>query len=94
MSAKAVDGRKDSLSIFGSDCVRSLYNYTTEWRVDLGAVISIHHIFIQYATDNLPWGIVSNIKKKCFKIVQYILLFRCASLNVNMIDRPHVLCTS
>nr|XP_022289935.1 platelet endothelial aggregation receptor 1-like [Crassostrea virginica] len=54
-SAKAVDGRKDSLSIFGSDCVRSQYNYTAEWRVDLEAVVSIHHIFIQYATNNLPW---------------------------------------
>ena len=55
-AARAVDGRKDSLSIFGSDCVTSQYNYTAEWRVDLEAVVSIHHIFIQYATNNLPWG--------------------------------------
>nr|XP_022290289.1 uncharacterized protein LOC111101928 [Crassostrea virginica] len=54
-AARAVDGRKDSLSIFGSDCVTSQYNYTAEWRVDLEAVVSIHHIFIQYATNNLPW---------------------------------------
>nr|XP_022288792.1 multiple epidermal growth factor-like domains protein 11 isoform X2 [Crassostrea virginica] len=54
-AARAVDGRKDSLSIFGSDCVLSRYTYTAEWRVDLQAVVSIHHIFIQYATNNLPW---------------------------------------
>ena len=55
-AGRAVDGRKDSLSIFGSDCVTSQHNYTAEWRVDLGAVVSIHHIFIQCATNNKPWG--------------------------------------
>ena len=61
-AARAVDGRKDSLSIFGSDCVTSRYNFTAEWQVDLEDVVSIHHIFIQYATDNLPWGTVYNFK--------------------------------
>ena len=55
-AARAVDGRKESLSIFGSDCVLSQYASTAEWRVDLETVVSIHHIFIQYATNNLPWG--------------------------------------
>nr|XP_022297668.1 uncharacterized protein LOC111107024 [Crassostrea virginica]XP_022297669.1 uncharacterized protein LOC111107024 [Crassostrea virginica] len=55
-SARAVDGRKKSLSIYGADCVISQYAYTAEWRVDLEAVVSIHHILIQYATENLPWG--------------------------------------
>ena len=61
---RAVDGRKDSLSIWGSDCVVSQYNHTAEWRVDLGAVVSIHHILIQYATNNDDWGIVYNFKKR------------------------------
>nr|XP_022290649.1 uncharacterized protein LOC111102273 [Crassostrea virginica] len=54
-AGRAVDGRKESLSIFGSDCVLTDYNFATEWRVDLGTVLSMHHIFIQYATDNKPW---------------------------------------
>ena len=73
---RAVDGRKDSLSIWGSDCVMTQYNHTAEWRVDLEAVVSIHHIFIQYATNNDDWGIVYIYEKnviKTFHILKCIM---------------------
>ena len=46
--------------MYGGECTVSLYGYdTTEWRVDLGDVLYIHHIVVQYATDNFDWGTVS-----------------------------------
>ena len=48
---KAVDGRKSSLTVYGEDCANSDRKNTTEWRVDLGNILSIHHILIQFATD-------------------------------------------
>lgn len=74
-AGRAVDGLKSSLSIWGSDCVTSWYNRTAEWRVDLGTVVSIHHIFIQYATNNLPWGIVYIFKIVVFKKSRNSLYF-------------------
>lgn len=43
----AVDGEKLNLSAEGQTAV---------WRVNLGRVYTIHHILIQYRTDNLVWG--------------------------------------
>ena len=54
---RAVDGQKTSLSVYGTDCIPPTYTKTVEWRVDLGNILSIHHIFIQYATNNKQWGI-------------------------------------
>nr|XP_022309678.1 uncharacterized protein LOC111115286 [Crassostrea virginica] len=56
-AVRAVDGRKSNLHMLGGECAVSLYGYdTTEWRVDLGDVLYIHHIVIQYATQNVDWG--------------------------------------
>ena len=57
---RAVDGRYTNLSQWGKQCAMSVRGETTaEWRVDLGEVKYIHHVFIQYMTKNKPWGIVS-----------------------------------
>ena len=56
---RAVDGQYTDLAWDGGQCAASDDSQTTtEWRVDLGGVRSIHHIVIQYATGNRVWGTV------------------------------------
>ena len=54
---KAVDGNYLKLSANGDKCTISVGNILpAEWGVDLGKVLSINHIFIQYRTANLIWS--------------------------------------
>lgn len=64
---RAVDGQKSNLTVFGGECTASAYEKpTAEWRVDLGTVLSIHHILIQYATNDEVWGEICSGEKYCF----------------------------
>ena len=62
---KAVDGRYAGVG----HCTRSADEKgTAEWRVDLGGVFSIHHIFIQYRTGNVNWGITFlHLVTRCYR---------------------------
>ena len=57
--ALAVDGLKENLSWKGGQCAASIGFPTSEWRVDLGGTLSMHHIFIQYMSTNVVRGAVS-----------------------------------
>ena len=64
----AVDGKDTDLAWDGGQCAASdIWKTTAEWRVDLGGVRSIHHIVIQYATDNKVWGTV------CFNVYNNVI---------------------
>ena len=71
-----MDGKKSNLDLYGGECTASAFiKSTAEWRVDLGHVQSIHHIFIQYATNNTVWGEISTMvsleKKKKHNTTTY-----------------------
>ena len=57
---RAVDGQYTDLHEWAGHCAMSSGGQrTAEWRVDLGGVKNIHHVFVQFATDNDVWGTLS-----------------------------------
>ncbi|XP_022303621.1 uncharacterized protein LOC111111122 isoform X2 [Crassostrea virginica] len=53
---RAVDGLYTDLRERGGQCTVSLWaKRTAAWLVDLGGVKNIHHVFLQYVTDNRVW---------------------------------------
>ncbi|XP_078338984.1 uncharacterized protein LOC111101455 [Crassostrea virginica] len=56
LANRGVDGHKSYLHMYSEECVTSEYNATSAWRVDLENVLSIHHISIQFATNNNSWN--------------------------------------
>lgn len=53
---RAVDGLKSDLSFSEGQCAESENGQTAKWGVDLGEILCVHHILIQYATRNRVWS--------------------------------------
>lgn len=71
-ASNAVDGLKTDFSFFGQQCsVSAEKQLEALWRVDLGAILGIHHITIYYRTDHVPWG--KNQMLFCVTLTQQVV---------------------
>lgn len=60
-SGRAVDDRYTTRKRFGGECVESEYGHqSATWHVDLGEVLSIHHIIIEYMDLGSPGHYIWN----------------------------------
>ncbi|XP_078328362.1 uncharacterized protein LOC144623702 isoform X2 [Crassostrea virginica] len=70
---KAVDGHYTDLSAKGGQCTISADGYSkAKWWVDLGGVLSIHHIFLLYRTENLNWDTHNDYTRRFLGYSVYI----------------------
>ncbi|XP_078328710.1 uncharacterized protein LOC111114478 isoform X1 [Crassostrea virginica] len=72
-ASNAVDGLKSNLSIWSGQCVISNNEKrTATWWVNLGSIVSIHHITIYYRTGNAPWGIDNGFTSRFLGFSLYV----------------------
>lgn len=56
-ASNAVDGLISDLDVNQGQCVASATGQRIAiWRVDLGSIHYISHIFLYFMTENIPWG--------------------------------------
>ena len=78
-ASNAVDGRRTDLSGLGGQCSVSAVNKrTATWWVNLGSILSIHHIKIYYRTDNVAWSMCHRVELTFFysNLKRFILFMK------------------
>ena len=87
---RAVDGQYTDLRGWAGSCAVSNGGHiTAEWRVDLGGVKNIHHVFIQYATENRVWGNVSFNRFNLFNLTECIIYTIITELKWRVVINIH-----
>lgn len=67
---RAVDGEYTNLTVDGGQCaVLDTWGPKAEWRVDLGGIKNIHHVFLHHTASKSILGILS------FKMIDYYLKY-------------------
>jgi hypothetical protein len=69
-ASNGVDGLKSDFRYEGGQCVISNNEeQIAAWRVDLGNILSIHHIIIYFRIENAAWGkLLSNSHLNCMYV--------------------------